>query len=63
MLRMNFSPFYVKKGKGKIQVERKVKKNMEKGNNQLLSKPEAYNLIFFINVGIMLGKNKEKKSS
>ena len=27
---MNFSPFYVKKGKGKIQVERKVKKNMEK---------------------------------
>lgn len=38
---------------------------MEKGNNQLLSKPEAYNLIFFllINVGIMLGINKEKKSS
>lgn len=37
---------------------------MEKGNNQLLSKPEAYNLIFFllINVGIMLGINKEKKA-
>jgi hypothetical protein len=30
---------------------------METGSNQLLSKPEAYNFIF-INVGIMLGKNK-----
>lgn len=43
---MNFSPFR-KKGKGKIRVKRKVKKNMEKGHNQLLSKPEAYNFIFY----------------